>query len=281
MSRKRWLVNLIIKTFSLRFILARLTKIPVIKQLVDKMLFDGDILYYLPQDKAVISKDKTLSIKIDQKVAQPEDFVLSSQMVDHFIDKATNIWLMNFCICRTANKCENYPQDYGCLFMGDAVLQINPEFGRLISREEAHEYVKKVRELGLVHLIGKNKLDTQWLGAGPGEKLLTVCNCCECCCLWKMLPNLPTKISRKVNKLPGVEVKVSDQCSGCGLCLKEVCFVDAISMEKEKAQIDQEKCRACGRCITICPEQAIEISFTNKSFIAEVTKEISSNVNVS
>jgi hypothetical protein len=58
-------------------------------------------------------------------------------------------------------------QSLGCLFMGKAVLGINPALGRLVSKEEAHEHIRRCNEKGLFHLIGRNKLDTVWLGIGP------------------------------------------------------------------------------------------------------------------
>jgi len=91
--------------------------------------------------------------------------------------------------------CKDYPMDLGCIFLGEAVKEINPKFGRMATVEEALEHAKKCRDAGLVHLIGKNKLDTVWLNAGPGDKLMTICNCCPCCCLWKILPDIsPTPV---------------------------------------------------------------------------------------
>ena len=115
--------------------------------------------------------------------------------------------------------------------MGEAVHGINPNLGRLVSKEEAHEHVRKCREAGLVHLIGRNKLDAVWLNVGPGDKLLTVCNCCPCCCLWKILPDVNPEIGRKITKMAGVNVEVTDRCVGCGTCIQEnICFVDAIRL---------------------------------------------------
>jgi hypothetical protein len=90
---------------------------------------------------------------------------------------------MNTCLCRDAKQCKDYPIDLGCLFLGEAALGINPRLGRGVTKREALEHIRRCREAGLVHLIGRNKLDTVWLGVGPGDKLLTICHCCPCCCL--------------------------------------------------------------------------------------------------
>ena len=180
MARPIWFVNLVKKYFPSRFSLAKLTKVPVVGRVIDYGLFEGDDIIYLPKDSV---------IQINESVTRPEDMVLPSQVLEHFIEKATHHWIMNFCICRDASGCRDHPIDLGCLFLGEAALGINPEFGRLASKEEALAYVRRCRDAGLVHMIGRNKLDTVWLGVDPGHKLLTICNCCPCCCLWKMLPD--------------------------------------------------------------------------------------------
>ncbi len=53
-----------------------------------------------------------------------------------------------------------------------------------------------------------------------------------------------------------------EECIGCGKCV-EVCPVDALSLnDEEKAQVDGEKCISCGVCISTCPTDAIETKVT-------------------
>ena len=275
MAKPLWYVNLLKKAFPKRRFLAKLTKTPLLGRLVDKMLFEGDDVMYLPKDSVA---QKT--IQIGKKLDRPEEAALPSEIVHHFIEKANYHWIMNFCICRDAAKCKDYPIEYGCLFMGEAAEGINPKLGRRVSKEEAHEHVKRCREAGLVHLIGRNKLDTSWLGISPGDKLLTVCNCCPCCCLWKMLPDIKPEIGRKITKMPGVNVRVTDACVGCGVCVDEdICFVEAITMVDGKAVISAE-CRGCARCVEVCPNDAIELTIDNKEFIGTSIDRVSSVVDV-
>jgi ferredoxin len=53
-------------------------------------------------------------------------------------------------------------------------------------------------------------------------------------------------------------VKISDACVGCGACV-EVCPVEALSMEDEKAVCDADKCVDCGACVSECPVEAISL----------------------
>jgi len=271
-----WFVNLIKRTFPGRFRLAQLTKTPVIGRAIDRMLFDDDDIIYLPKDNV---------IPVNRQLTGPESIVLPSQVVEHFITRASHHWIMNACICRDASACRDYPTDLGCLFLGEAVLQINPALGRLVSQEEALAHVRRCREAGLVHLIGRNKLDTVWLGAGPGDRLMTICNCCPCCCLWRMLPRLDPAISVKVTRMPGVNVTVTDRCAGCGTCTAGICFVDAIRLVDGCATIDAA-CRGCGRCVEVCPNEAIELTIDERTFgaggpISHTIARLSSLVDVS
>ena len=270
MARPVWFVNLIKKAFPQRFWMARLTNLPLLGDLVDWGLFDGDDLIYLPTDR---------SITVNEHISNPGDYVLPSKVVDHFIDHASHHWVMNFCLCREGNGCEDYSPQLGCLFLGEAVLKINPSMGRLVSKDEAHQHIQRCREAGLVHMVGRNKLDMLWLGAGPGEKLLTVCNCCPCCCLWKMLPEITPQISAKVKRMPGVSVVVTEDCLGCGDCTEGICFVDAIRLVDGQAFISAD-CRGCGRCVEFCPNEAIDLTIEENGYVDNAIQQLSQLVDV-
>jgi ferredoxin len=271
MSRPVWFVKLLRKFFPYRFLFARLTQISAVARLTDRLLFKGDDLTYLPQDRV---------IPVNEAIDGPGETVLPSQVVEHFIDKATHHWIMNTCICRRAAGCEDYPIDLGCLFLGQAAEGINPKLGRRVTKQEALEHVMRCREVGLVHLIGRNKLDTVWLGIGPGHRLLTVCNCCPCCCLWRVLPHIAPQIGAKVRRMPGVAVAVTDRCAGCGTCTQGVCFVEAIRLVDGQAVIG-DVCRGCGRCVDVCPHGAIELTVAGDRFIETSIDRISSLVDLS
>jgi ferredoxin len=271
MGRPLWFNELVKLIFPGRYLAARITKIPVLGELIDRRLFEGDDLIYLPMNQV---------ITINEPLGGTEQLILPSQVVDHFIEKANVHWIMNSCICRDSNQCKNYPINFGCLYLGDAALGINPQMGRRVSKEEALEHVRLCQEAGLVHMIGRNKLDTVWLGVGPGTKLLTICNCCPCCCMWGVLPEVNAQINAKVNRMPGVTVSINDECIACELCLDNVCFVDAISVTDGYYHID-DICKGCGQCVVICPVEAIKITIQDDQFIEATLARISPLVDLS
>jgi len=270
MARPLWFVKLLKKTFPNIGLIAKLTNFPIIGKLFNVMMFEGDDITYLTQNKV---------IKVDKTIDKQEEYVMPSQVLEHFINKANYHWIMDFCICRSSMDCKDYPSELGCLFLGEAILGINPQLGRRVSKEEALDHLKQCQEAGLVHMIGRNLLDKQWLGVDPGDKLMSICNCCPCCCLWRMAPVLHPNIGSKVHKMPGVEVKVGDKCIGCGTCAEGSCFVDAIHLVGKCAVISKE-CRGCGRCVEICPQNAIELTINDEEYINKTIKLLESLVDV-
>ncbi|MHA2093352.1 MAG: DUF362 domain-containing protein [Candidatus Hodarchaeales archaeon] len=270
MPRSRLFIWLLKKGFPLRIFLSKFTRVPLLGRALDFMMFAGDDILYLPKDAS--------TIQINQPIERHGEIVVPSSIVEHFVEEASYHFIMDWCICRSSSKCDHYPIELGCLFLGEAAMKIDKNLGRKVTKEEALEHIQTCREAGLVHLIGRNKLDTVWLKVNPGEKLLTICNCCDCCCLWRILPHVSKKISSKVNKMPGVTVSVDDNCVGCGTCV-DVCFVKAIEIIDDKSVIS-EACRGCGRCVLVCPENAISLSIEGVQNIDESIERIESLVDV-
>jgi NAD-dependent dihydropyrimidine dehydrogenase PreA subunit len=274
-----WLVSLIKRTFPKRFLLTLATKAPIIGSALHRLLFDDD-LFYLPPDHLVQAGTR-LTVSVGKAVKTAPDMVLPSKVVERFIQQAGVHWIMNACICRDATVCRDYPIDLGCLFLGEAAAGINPALGRRATREQALEHARRCREAGLVHLVGRNKLDTVWLGVGPGDRLLTICNCCPCCCLWRVLPHISSNIGERVTRMDGVAVTVTDRCIGCGTCTRPggVCFVDAIQLEGGRSAIG-DACRGCGRCVEVCRQEAIELTLAGSALIEKSITRIAPLVDV-
>jgi ferredoxin len=264
MATPVWFVNFLKYIYPTRHSLARMTRVPIIGRLVDHWFFRGDEMYVLPRDQ---------TIQINEELDSPQSMVLPSQILEHYINHTNHHWIMDFCICRDGDKCQDYPRELGCLFLGEPVLGINSKLGRQVSREEALEHVRKCRDAGLVHTIGSNRIDSFWLGIHPTEELMTICNCCPCCCLWGLVTDLTPTIGDKLTSITGIEISVMDHCTGCGLCTDGVCFADAIRIIDGKAQISAA-CRGCGRCVEVCPDNAIILTIEGQQNIKDVIQKL-------
>lgn len=262
-------VRVIKRTFGQRFVLARLTRVPLVGRVIHKALFEGDDMMILPKD-SVAGRSLQRTLDVEPRISfEPQDVVLPSKVLEEIINGSEDLFILDRCICRESSKCDDYPRDLGCLFIGKAVRKIDRRLGRPVTADEALDHVRRCREAGLVHLVGRNKLDTIWLSTGPKEELMTVCSCCPCCCLWKMIPDLSTTISDRIVRMPGVAVSVDKEaCTGCGTCLDDgVCFVNAVTLTEGKADIDEALCRGCGRCVEACPAGAIRLTITDRSYV--------------
>ena len=267
MNRSLWLKKIAVRLWPLRFFFAKLTRLPLVGWLFHKIFMRDDYLAYMPDEQVVTKKEKV---------------VLPDVVVDHFIEKAAGLFIMDKCLCREGGKCEQYPVSLGCLFIGEAARDINPALGREVSVEEAKAFQRRVAAAGLINLVGKTRLDQIWLGVKPPERLLTVCHCCECCCLWTILPAASASITQILHKMDGVEIKAHpDNCRGCGNC-QDVCFARAIHITDKRAVID-DSCRGCGRCVRECPHDALELVFAEGDVYAKcltLIENVEQHVNV-
>ena len=243
------------RIFNWRFWIAGLTKKSrVAKKIINKMLFEDDEII-------VVSN----SININKKIEAEKSEFLPTDIIKEVIKRSDDIVIMNSCLCRTSNNCEDYPHDIGCIFLGPTTRRIPRNICHEATVEEALAQVDSADAAGLSHIIGRNKIDTVWMNAKPGKGLLTICHCCPCCCLWKVYPNLNHEISDKLEKLDGVDVKLhEDECKKCKKCL-DSCMFEAISFKDNKISIDPDICKGCGLCVNTCKFGAITIEYTEKT----------------
>ncbi len=107
--------------------------------------------------------------------------------------------------------------------------------------------------------------------------MLTVCFCCECCCIIRYTRHAPMKfVEPMFPRLDGITITVTDDCQGCGKCVDH-CYMKAIEIVGDRA-VMSEYCRACGRCATVCPNDAITVSIDDPDFIEKSYERIRAHV---
>ncbi len=260
--------------FNARYRLARWTrKSRFFNRIVRKGLFDKDDMIVVPKDGVA----RTRRIEMDIDIPDAGDrTVLPSDVVKSVIRKMDDrIFIMNFCLCRRSNGCEDYPVDHGCIFLGNGTERIPPEMGHMATAEEAEAYLDECASKGLVHIIGRNKLDRIWLSTGKKNDLMTICNCCPCCCLWNVTRDISDDIGAIFKRMDGVEITADrEKCIGCGLC-QDICFTRAIKIVDGKCELDQAQCRGCGRCADVCMNDAITITYDEAKVESESDRIVS------
>jgi ferredoxin len=242
--------------------LARLSRVPGIKAISRR---------YLGPDNASITY-----IPVNEQLEIPPGTVAPVSIVEHFIDTADYHVVSYHCMCRKTMGCSDYDPDFGCIFMGDAAREIHPSIARPVSREEAKEHVRKAAELGLVTSIGKFRLDAFALGLKDYDRLMSVCHCCPCCCLYEIVPHADIEFQNMVVPLEGVAVEVNDACDGCGACVA-ACLFKQMEVVGGKA-VQGTLCKSCGRCELVCTRGAVTVRIDDPTYFDACVQRLSSKV---
>lgn len=216
-------------------------------------------------------------LPVNEDIVLGDDVVMPVQLLYDLIDEASHRVIVDFCACREAMSCARYPKERGCLMMGDAALEIHESVRREVTPAEAREHTRLAVEEGLVPFVGKARIDNIVFGVRDNRRLLSVCFCCECCCISRFARNVPASHrTDNVHRLEGLSVGVTDACDGCGACARD-CFLEAVEMRGGRAWIT-EGCAGCGRCAALCPGGAITLTLDNPAFIEEARSRIESLV---
>jgi ferredoxin len=265
MGRPVWQVKLIKKMWPTRYASAKAARFGPVGDWVRDHFLLGDRMTQIPINQEIQGVEPSMALPL--------------AILEDFVREASTRVIMHQCICRDNNRCRAYPRNLGCVFLGDAARDINPALGKQAGVEETLGHIRDAVASGLVPFTGRNKLDSVWLGVGPEGRLLTICLCCPCCCLYGVFPHLPEHLRKGVVRMEGLEVEVTGECTGCGSC-SSVCLSQAISLEAGRARIDAARCIGCGRCAAACPERAIELRLTRPDAVELLKKRIRTVVEV-
>jgi Na+-translocating ferredoxin:NAD+ oxidoreductase RNF subunit RnfB len=196
-----------------------------------------------------------INLSINEEIEVPEEHVLPTQKVEELIEKFDDI-SVGHCFCRhhrdiLGEPCKHTDLRENCFTFGKSARYIAEQgFGRLISKEEALDIMKKSEDDGLVHKAFHPHSDIT-------KAETSICNCCKDCCgtleWWRM------GIVALINSTNFLSQVDPDLCSGCGTCV-EKCPVDAIELnDSDIAEVNAEYCIGCGVCAHFCPENAITL----------------------
>ena len=94
--------------FNWRFGIAEITKKSrIYKKIIDFALFKDDEIIVVPN-----------TININKKIESEGSEFLPTAVIKEVIKRNKDIVIMDTCLCRTSNDCQDYPQDIGCIFLG-------------------------------------------------------------------------------------------------------------------------------------------------------------------
>lgn len=202
----------------------------------------------------------TRIIPIEEEIPGKQE-VLPYEKVSDIIENASYLTVTN-CACKSSKifagePCSRNAPTEMCLHFEELGRHfVERGFAREITKEDAHEIVKKAEDLGLVHLT----INTR-------EHILAICSCCPCCCVALRgitQLNKPDAVAHS-NYFASIGRKVCDGCKDLPspICVDR-CPVNAISLKKGKAVSNVETCIGCGICAYFCPLDAITLKKKKK-----------------
>ena len=264
MGRSKRSFDRLLSMYRHRNLAFRSTRVPVLRS-IGKLIMppSGVTLTYLP---------------VNEDLELPEGTVAPLAVIEHFINEASDHLTLNRCPCRSEKGCKDFEPELGCLFLGPAVRDVDPEVGTLISRAQALEHLREATDAGLVSCVGKFKGDALMLGVKDHHRLLTICHCCPCCCISTCMPLASREARDLLVKLEGVSVEITGECNGCGRCVK-YCVFDQIRVVDGVAVVGEE-CKGCGRCAMACRQDAVRITIDNPDYVEQCIARIGALVEV-
>jgi Fe-S-cluster-containing hydrogenase component 2 len=86
-----------------------------------------------------------------------------------------------------------------------------------------------------------------------------ICNCCKCCCgVLKAINKYNIPAPMVINSHYYAQID-PEKCIACGICADERCQVNAIEEGDEVYRIVKGRCIGCGLCAQTCPAEAISL----------------------
>lgn len=205
--------------------------------------------------KALPPTDRTLPV--EKQVEVGTETVMPFEDVKKYVEEYDDIAVAH-CYCRHHKDLVNDPCKLGApknncfLFDKSAVFAIEKNFGNPVSKEEAIKIFREAEDYGLIHKVFHVHSDTN-------RGIEAICNCCKCCCgIIGMYRSGVAPLHTMSSYLAEVDEEL---CVGCATCL-EMCPMETIYSEYNKAIVDPEKCIGCGVCAHHCPENAIHLKRT-------------------
>jgi Na+-translocating ferredoxin:NAD+ oxidoreductase RNF subunit RnfB len=114
-------------------------------------------------------------------------------------------------------------------------------------------------------------------GENVRERVNFICNCCGCCCE-ALIASRRFGFLHPVHTTNFLPVIDEENCNGCGKCVS-LCPVEAMTLVssndpskplRKKAKLNEDICLGCGVCLTGCNKDALELKSRKERVITPV-----------
>jgi ferredoxin len=195
--------------------------------------------------------------------------VLDFERASEVIKTASQIGI-GVCYCR--HKMEHIGKN--CSAPMDICMTFNGPAESLIR----HGIARKVEVSEGLDLLNKAQdYNLVQLGENAQEGVSFICNCCGCCCEGLIAAKKFGFLNpvHTTNFIPEI---IEEKCTGCGKCVS-LCPVEAMTLVtasdphkpgKKKAKLDKDQCLGCGVCLKGCNVDALKLKSRGQRVITPV-----------
>jgi len=195
--------------------------------------------------------------------------VLDYERASEVIKTASSIGI-GICYCR--HKMEHVGKN--C----DAPMDICMTFNGSADSLTRHGIARRVDVAEGLDLLNKARsTNLVQFGENVRERVNFICNCCGCCCE-ALIAARKYGFLNPIHTTNFIPVIVEENCNGCGKCVA-LCPVEAMTLvssndhgnpNRKKAKLDQDICLGCGVCIKGCNKKAMELRSRKERVITPV-----------
>jgi len=149
----------------------------------------------------------------------------------------------------------------------DAPLDICMTFNNTAASLTRHGHAREVEvEEGLDLLQQAYEHGLVQFGENVRENVAFICNCCGCCCE-ALIAARRFAILNPVHTTNFIPELDEEKCTGCGKCVN-VCPVEAMTLvsandpnrpKRKKAKLNEDVCLGCGICVRTCAHDGIHL----------------------
>ncbi len=196
-------------------------------------------------------------------------YVLDYERAGEVIKSASHRGV-SMCYCRH----KKLHLDMAC----DAEMNICMTFNTTAASLIRHGHAREVdAEEGLDLLQKARHQNLVQFGENVQKGVNFICNCCGCCCE-AMIAARRFAIMNPVhttNFIPQVE---TEKCNGCGKCVN-VCPVEAMTLvsandpakpKAKLARLDEQRCLGCGVCVPVCSRDSLSLKSRERRVLTPV-----------
>jgi NADPH-dependent glutamate synthase beta subunit-like oxidoreductase/NAD-dependent dihydropyrimidine dehydrogenase PreA subunit len=165
-----------------------------------------------------------------ESALENEKHVGTNEEISEIVENATRIAVTD-CSCRRTRRlmgegCGHLEKDV-CIFFNEAAeYHIRTGHGREIDKEECYDILRRCEENGLIHEVSNLDPET--------GRFAAICNCCGCSCFsLRIAEYFQTPDTIRSNYKANVD---KDKCVACGQCV-ENCQVNALKLGQKLCEI--------------------------------------------